>query len=93
MDFTEGNHSTAQTASSATTIFPERDKSCYIMVEESLTKENIFRAPIGYHSDEQLPGLVALKHFVDGGHELPNVKVLVCVKSIGGRKKCTGKGK
>ncbi|KAL8761698.1 MAG: hypothetical protein Q9184_002202 [Pyrenodesmia sp. 2 TL-2023] len=93
MDFTDGNLSTAQAASSATTIFPERDKCCYIMVEESLTEEKIFRAPIGYHSDEQFPGLVTLKRFVDGGHELPNVKVLVCVKSVGGRKKCTRKGR
>ncbi|KAL8905912.1 MAG: hypothetical protein Q9207_002349 [Kuettlingeria erythrocarpa] len=93
VDFPEGNHSMAQAISSTTTIFPERDKNSCIMVEESLTEEKVFKEPIGYRSDEQLQGLVTLKHFVNGGHESPNVKLLVCVKSVGGRKRCTGRGK
>lgn len=35
---------------------------------------------------KQLAGLVNLRHLVNGGHELADRRVLVCVKSVGGRK-------
>lgn len=87
-ELTEGNHPSVQTASYATAIFPEHDRSCYIVVQEVMTDGELFRAPLGYNDDKQLTGLVTLKSFINGGHEVPNVKVLICVKSIGGRKKC-----
>jgi hypothetical protein len=36
-----------------------------------------------------LPGLMTLKSFTDGGYDIDDPKLLVCVKSIGARKKCT----
>ncbi|KAI4121603.1 MAG: hypothetical protein LQ338_006274 [Usnochroma carphineum] len=86
-----GEHTTAQTAAYATTIFPERDNRCYVMVQEDSTEGQRFNTPLGYSSDKQLPGLLTLQSFINGGHEVPNAKVLVCVKSIGGRKKFTTK--
>ena len=44
--------------------------------------------PLGYEEGKQLAGLMTLKNFVEGGHEVVDGKILVCVKSIGGRKKC-----
>lgn len=35
-----------------------------------------------------MPGLITLKSYVEGGHEVTEARILVCVKSIGGRKKC-----
>jgi hypothetical protein len=36
-----------------------------------------------------LPGLMTLKSFTDGGYDIDEPKLLVCVKSIGAKKKCT----
>lgn len=46
------------------------------------------KAPLGYVEDHPLAGLITLKKFVEGGHEIVNSKILVCVKSIGVKKKC-----
>ena len=34
---------------------------------------------------------MTLKSFIEGGYDVPDGKILVCVKSIGGRKKCMRK--
>jgi len=57
-------------------------------VQEKSDEGILCKTPLGYKDDEQLDGLITLKNFVDGGHEVAAGKVLVCVKSIGGRKKC-----
>jgi hypothetical protein len=37
---------------------------------------------------KELPGLMTLKSFTDGGFDVDEPKLLVCVKSIGARKRC-----
>ncbi|MCJ1381859.1 hypothetical protein MMC17_004971 [Xylographa soralifera] len=78
-------------ASLVTSIFPERDSSCYFMVQDNSDTGTLCKTPLGYVDGKQLASLMTLKSFVDGGHEVPDGKILVCVKSIGGRKKLTDK--
>lgn len=46
------------------------------------------RTPLGYKSGRQLAGLMTLKNFIQGGSDVTEGKVLVCIKSIGARRKC-----
>lgn len=89
-EYARHGSSTHQTASYATSIFPERDNSCYFMVQADKDIGMLFKKPLGYTNGKQLTGLMNLRNFVDGGHEIANGRVLVCVKSIGGRKKSKG---
>lgn len=84
----ESSSPTLQAASLVTSIFPERDDSCYFMVQEQSDEGVLCKTPLGYRDGKQLDGLLTLKNYVDGGHEVPSCKVLVCVKSIGARKTC-----
>ncbi|KAL8844949.1 MAG: hypothetical protein Q9205_001352 [Flavoplaca limonia] len=72
-------------------IFPERDSSCYFMLRAEENDGTSSKTPFGYSRDKQLPGLMTLAGFVEGGHDTPTAKVLACVKSVGGRKKFTTK--
>ena len=78
-----------QEASLITSIFPERDNSCYFRVQEKSDEDVLYRTPLKYRGGKQLAGLITLKNYIEGGHEAKGAKVLVCVKSIGGRKRCT----
>ncbi|KAL8651833.1 MAG: hypothetical protein Q9210_003033 [Variospora velana] len=78
---------TVHTASYAATIFPEHDSSCYVDIQADAIYGALMRTPLGYDSEKQLAGLITLKSFIDGGHEVLDGKVLVFVKSVGGRKK------
>ena len=84
----ESSSLTVRDASLVTSIFPERDNSCYFMVQEKSDEGVICKTPLGYRDGKQMNGLMTLKNFIEGGHELTDGKILVCVKSIGGRKKC-----
>lgn len=84
----ESSSPTLQAASLVTSIFPERDDSCYFMVQEQSDEGVLCKTPLGYRDGKQLDGLIALKNYTEGGHEVPSGKVLVCVKSIGARKTC-----
>ena len=84
----ESSSLTLQDASLVTSIFPERDNSCYFMVQENSDEDVLCKTPLGYRYGKQLDGLITLKNYTDGGHEVPGVRLLVCVKSIGSRKKC-----
>lgn len=88
-----------QSATIKTSIFPERDNSCYFMVVNEKKKDGIdttstenetvsCRTPHGYKAGRQLAGLMTLKNFIQGGSDVTEGKVLVCIKSIGARKKC-----
>lgn len=68
-------------------IFPERDRSCYLMVHESGDQQWLCRTPLGYREGRQLGDLMTLKNFVEGGYDVNDGKILVVVKSIGARKK------
>ena len=84
----DSNSLAVRDASLVTSIFPERDNSCYFMVQEQSDEGVMCKTPLGYRDGRQLDGLVTLKSFIEGGDELPDAKILVCVKSIGARKKC-----
>ena len=58
------------------------------MVQEKSDEGMICKSPLGYRDGRQMDGLMTLRSFIEGGYELADGKVLVCVKSIGGRKKC-----
>ena len=57
------------------------------MVQDNSDTGTQCKTPLGYVDGKQLASLMTLKSFVEGGHEVDNGKILVCVKSIGGRKK------
>lgn len=77
-----------QVSTLMTTIFPEQDNSCAFLIQENSDAGMVCKRPLGYHQGKQLPGLMTLKSFVEGGAEALHAKILVCVKSIGGRKSC-----
>lgn len=56
------------------------------MIHENSDISQLYTSPLGHRDGEQLDGLMTLRSFVEGGHELPRPKILVMVKMIGGRK-------
>lgn len=76
-----------QASTLMTSIFPENDNTSYFLVQQS-DDGTLCKAPLGYRKGKQLPGLMTLKSFIEGGAEALHAKVLVCVKSNGGRKTC-----
>ncbi|KAL8971056.1 MAG: hypothetical protein Q9183_001232, partial [Haloplaca sp. 2 TL-2023] len=70
-------------ANHATTLHPERDSKCCFMIETDNDDGSLYRSsPLGSTDGHQLEGLMTLKNFFDGGHDIKATKVLVCVKSI-----------
>jgi hypothetical protein len=45
------------------------------------------KTPLGYREGQPLAGLMTLKNFVDGGYDVADGRLCVCVKSVGFRKK------
>jgi hypothetical protein len=58
------------------------------MLHERNDSDILCRRPYRYKENQGLPGLMTLKNFTNGGYDVEECKVLVCVKSIGARKKC-----
>lgn len=71
-----------------TTIFPEGERNCHLMVHENSDNGTQFRRPFNCREYTTLPGLMTLRTFTDGGFDINESKLLVCVKSIGARKRC-----
>ena len=71
-----------------TSIFPERDRSCHLMIHENSDEGVQYKKPLGYKEGQPLPGLMTLRNFIDGGYDVADGRILVCVRSIGARKKC-----
>lgn len=71
-----------------TTIFPEGERHCHLMVHEDSDDGRQFRQPYSCNDLGALPDLMTLKNFTDGGYDVDEPKLLVCVKSIGARKRC-----
>jgi len=71
-----------------TTIFPEGERHCHFMVHGRSDDGTMFRKPFGVRDERVLPGLMTLRNFTEGGYDVEGCKLLVCVKSIGARKKC-----
>lgn len=76
----ENNSMIGRPSSLITSIFPEKDNSCYFLVQEQSDEGTLCKAPLGYREGKQLPGLMTLKSFLDGGAEVLGAKILVCVK-------------
>ncbi|KAF2190203.1 hypothetical protein K469DRAFT_25482 [Zopfia rhizophila CBS 207.26] len=79
------------TAPLFTSIFPERERSCHIMAHEDSDDGTMCKRPYGCKDAQALPGLMTIKDFADGGYDVDDCKVLVCVKSIRARRKYTNK--
>lgn len=62
------------------------------MVQQNSDDGTLCRTPKDYVDGKQLAGLMTLNNFAEGGHEVTNGRILVCVKSIGGRKKSKNTG-
>ncbi|KAI9799763.1 MAG: hypothetical protein M1833_003882 [Piccolia ochrophora] len=71
-------------------IFPEADSSGNFTIVEPDDGE-LCKDPIGYTSGEILPRLISLMDFGRVGHEIVDCILLVCVKSVSVRKKCTNR--
>ncbi|KAF7448985.1 hypothetical protein Ptr902_02924 [Pyrenophora tritici-repentis] len=83
----EHNSLAPNTAPLFTTMFPEGERNCHFMVHENSDDGTRFKRPYGVSESRVLPGLMTLKSFTDGGYDVEEPKLLVCVKSIGARKK------
>jgi hypothetical protein len=62
-----------------------------MLIHQNINTDDICRVPLGYKKSIPLPGLMTLKSFIEGGHEVGNCKVLLYVKSIGRKKNITSK--
>ena len=71
-----------------TTIFPEGERHCHLMVHVNSDDGTQFKHPFNCKDSKTLPGLMTLKSFIDGGYDVDEPKLLVCVKSIGAKKRC-----
>ncbi|KAI8932169.1 hypothetical protein NX059_011051 [Plenodomus lindquistii] len=69
-----------------TSVFPEGERNCHVMLHENNDDGTQFKRPFGCDGERPLEGLMTLKGFTDGGYEVEEPKVLVCVKSIGARR-------
>ncbi|RFU33351.1 Acting on ester bonds protein, partial [Scytalidium lignicola] len=73
-------------------IFPGRVTSDHIIIHTGSIGEETCRTPLLYSKETFLQGLMTLDSFIKSGFDdIPDVKLLVCVKSIGPRKKITKK--
>lgn len=62
------------------------------MIHTTSSTDGICRIPLEYRKAQALPGLMTLASYLGGGHDgIDGAKILVCVKSIGGRRKITKK--
>jgi hypothetical protein len=81
-----GNMSSASAPLFAS-LFPERDRSCHLMVHENSDHGTMFKRPLGHREGRQMSDLMTLQNFIDGGYDVVGAKILVVVKSLGQRKK------
>ena len=70
-----------------TSLFPERDGSCHLMVHENSDDGSMCNTPLEYHEGLPLSGVMPLQNFVDGGCDVIDAKILLIVKSVGVKKK------
>jgi hypothetical protein len=84
----EHNSLAPSTAPLFTSIFPEGERNCYFMIHENSDDGTQFKRPFNCKDSKTLSGLMTLKSFADGGYDINEPKLLVCIKSIGARKRC-----
>jgi hypothetical protein len=84
----EHNSLAPSTAPLFTSIFPEGERNCHFMTHNNSDDGKRFKRPFNCGNAKLLPGLMTLKSFTDGGYEVADSKLLVCVTSIGAKKAC-----
>ncbi|OQO09850.1 hypothetical protein B0A48_04202 [Cryoendolithus antarcticus] len=67
-------------------LFPERDRSCHLMIHSRSDDGSMLKRPLGHSDSRPLTGLMTLQNFVDGGYDVVDAKILVVVKSLVERK-------
>ncbi|QSZ32954.1 hypothetical protein DSL72_002537 [Monilinia vaccinii-corymbosi] len=73
-------------------LFPGRNTSDHVMIHTHSGASDVCRVPLGYSKGEALSGLMTLEAYLNGGYDgVIGVKLLICVKSIGARKKIVKK--
>ncbi len=70
-----------------TSIFPERDSSCHFLLHDQSDNALLCKTPLGYTEGQPLEGLVTLRCLTEDGHDPACGRILVCVKSIGPKKR------
>lgn len=68
-------------------LFPERDRSCHIMVHENSDDGKMYRTPLDYREGLPINRLMTIQTFMDGGFDVVDAKILVVIKSIGAKRK------
>lgn len=58
------------------------------MIHEQSDQGVLCKTPVGYREGHALAALMTLRNFAEGGSDVTDGTILVCVKSIGARKKC-----
>jgi len=62
------------------------------MIHTSSAIDDTCHTPLEYRKAQPLPGLMTLDSYLSSGHDgVTNAKILVCVKSIGAKRKITRK--
>ncbi|KAL5119977.1 hypothetical protein ACEQ8H_002075 [Pleosporales sp. CAS-2024a] len=79
----EHNNLAPSTAPLFTSIFPEGERNCYLMVHENSNHGTQFKRPFNCSDSATLPGLMTLKSFGDGGYEVDEPKLLVYMNRNG----------
>ncbi|CAN9287576.1 unnamed protein product [Alternaria sp. RS040] len=72
----EFNSLAQNTAPMFTTVFPEGDRNCHVMVHENSDDGRRYRRPYGIRESKVLTGLMTLKSFTDGGYDVEEPKLL-----------------
>ncbi|KAH8601721.1 hypothetical protein B0O99DRAFT_713739 [Bisporella sp. PMI_857] len=73
-------------------IFPGRVTSDHLMIHNNTSTDSACRIPLGYRKEQPLAGLMTLASYIGGGHDgVTDAKILVCVKSIGAKKRVSNR--
>ena len=73
-------------------LFPGRNTADHVMIHTHQGTEAVCRVPLEYEKGQSLPGLMTLESYIGGGHDgVVGAKILVCLKSIGAKKRITRK--
>jgi hypothetical protein len=74
-------------------LFPGRVTSDHVMIHTTDATDSLCRAPLEYRKGKPLQGLMTIDSYLgSGGHDgVVGAKILVCVKSIGAKKRISKK--
>lgn len=78
-------------APNISSIFPDREGSVHIVIHRNSDVGDTCHLPLEYSKQKPLPGIKTLKDYIAGAYEVKNNRLLVCVKSIGPKRKITNK--